>query len=99
MILGNSVEEKSILGGVTVAYVLKPDAPGRDATDVGPGDYVSVSVGSRPGARAWKQITSNTAEGLARAPRSWTVQTIDGRWYDMRKIHRYARSDDLVHSD
>jgi hypothetical protein len=59
----------------------------RSCTEVGPGDFVKV-------AGVWKMIEANTAFGLKRTPRSWTVTTSDGSSYDMFDIQRYAQRDD-----
>lgn len=67
---------------------LKNNAPVRSTTDVGPGDY--VKIGSQ-----LKQISSNTAHGAERAPRSWTVQTTDGGEYGMLRVNRYAKAEDF----
>lgn len=67
---------------------LKSDAPSRGVQDVGRGDY--VKIGSQ-----WKRISSNSASGAERLPRSWTVTTEDGCSYDMWSINRYAKAEDL----
>jgi hypothetical protein len=67
---------------------LKQDAPSRSVTDVGAGDY--VKIGS-----SWKRISSNSAEGAARVPKSWSVTTEDGETYSMWDVNRYAKREDL----
>jgi len=67
---------------------LKRDAPSRSCKEVGPGDY--VKVGGR-----WEKITSNTAHGHTRTPRSWTVETEEGSRYGMFGINMYAKAEDL----
>ncbi len=67
---------------------LKSDAPTRSVMHVGPGDY--VKIGSE-----WRRISSNTAFGDERTPRSWTVTTEDGRNYTMFDINLYAKAEDL----
>ncbi len=67
---------------------LKSAAPIRGVTDVGPGDY--VKIGSE-----WKQVAANTATGIERTPRDWTVWTTDHRVYGMFDINRYAKKEDL----
>lgn len=68
---------------------LRKDAPSRDVTEVGAGDFVLIK-------RTWKQIESNTAEGQPRTPRSWIVKTTDGGAHGMYEINRYAKAEDLV---
>jgi hypothetical protein len=67
---------------------LKSNAPSRDVTQVGPGDY--VKIGSQ-----WQKISSNTAHGADRTPRSWSVRTESGSEHGMFGINRYAKADDL----
>ena len=74
-----------------MSYVTRrADAPGRDVTDVGPGDY--VKVGSR-----WERIESNSAHGAERAHDAWpwTVRTENGRSYGGFSINRYAKAEDM----
>lgn len=68
---------------------LKPDAPSRSVTDVGPGDY--VKVGSQ-----WEQIKSNSATGASRTPREWTIVTESERRLGMYDIRRYAKAEDIT---
>ena len=67
---------------------LKPDAPSRDVTEVGAGDY--VKIGS-----SWHEIRSNSAYGR-KLPREWTVETIDGHKVGMYGIRRYAKAEDIT---
>lgn len=70
---------------------LKPDAPSRGVTDVGPGDF--VKIGS-----TWKPIAENPNFGRSHpAERSgnWTVTTTDGRSHGGWGINRYAKAEDL----
>ncbi len=67
---------------------LKSNAPSRDVTQVGPGDY--VKIGS-----TWQKISSNSAHGAEHTPRSWTVRTTDGGEHGMFGINRYAKAEDL----
>jgi len=69
-------------------HTLKSSAPSRNVTQVGPGDY--VKVGER-----WEKITSNSAFGADRTPRSWTIATDAGNTYGMYHINRYAKAEDL----
>jgi hypothetical protein len=69
-------------------HELRPDAPSRSVTDVGPGDYVKIG-------RSWEKITSNSAHGAERTPRDWTVRTEDGGSHGMYGINRYAKAEDL----
>lgn len=66
---------------------LKNNAPSRDVTDVGPGDY--VKIGSH-----WEKIRENSAHGAEHLPRSWTVRTEVGS-HGMYDINRYAKAEDL----
>jgi hypothetical protein len=67
---------------------LKKDAPSRNVTQVGRGDYIKVNG-------RWEQITSNSAFGAERPPRSWTVRTEAGNSYDLYHIDLYAKAEDL----
>lgn len=67
---------------------LKSDAPSRNVTQIGPGDY--VKIGS-----SWRRVSSNSAQGAEHTPRSWSVTTEDGGSHGMFGINRYAKAEDL----
>jgi len=60
----------------------------RSVTEVGPGDYVKTASG-------WHQIASNTAFGMPRTPRSWSVRTSGGALHGMWDIYAYAKAEDM----
>lgn len=65
------------------------EAPIRNVTDVGPGDY--VKIGDR-----WECIFHNTAYGKTNTPRQWQITTEEGGFYDMWDIALYAKEEDMV---
>lgn len=67
---------------------LRSDAPVRNVTEVGPGDYVKLDEG-------WLKIITNTAHNMLRTPRSWTIAVEGGREVGMYEIYRYARLEDF----
>lgn len=68
--------------------ILKEEAPVRDCTKVGPGDFIKVF-------NKWYKIKSNTAFGQETTPKSWTVVTDDGLTMGMFNIERYAKKEDF----
>jgi hypothetical protein len=66
----------------------RDDAPTRDVTDVGRGDYVLVADG-------WLRIRSNSAFGKTPLPRSWVIVTDDGMAHGMYDIGLYAKAEDM----
>ena len=74
--------------GDLMPKTLRTDAPIRSVTEVGSGDFVKVGT-------EWKRITTNSAAGETRTPRSWGITTEDGKSLGMFDISRYARASDL----
>lgn len=68
---------------------LRGDAPVRDVTAVGPGDFVKVSGGE------WQQILANTAHGADPLPREWAILTTRGATLGMYDSYRYAAAEDF----
>jgi hypothetical protein len=66
---------------------LKPGVPSRNASEVGPGDFVKTGTG-------WQRIDSITAIGECQ-PRTLVVHTVGGRTYGPLGVERYARAEDL----
>ena len=67
---------------------LKPGAPGRKVTEVGPGDYLKVEG-------AWMEIAASSAYGLVNTPREWYIRTVRDGIFKADQIERYARAEDL----
>lgn len=65
------------------------DAPVRSVQEVGPGDYVKLEDG-------WAQITTNTAYGHQRTPRTWKIRTADGTLHGMFDCYLYAKAEDIL---
>lgn len=66
---------------------LRPDAPTRKVTEIGPGDY--VKVGS-----VWRRVEANSAHGAQHTPRDWTIRSEAGT-HGMWGVNRYAKAEDL----
>jgi hypothetical protein len=66
---------------------LKPGVPSRNATEVGPGDFVKTGTD-------WQRIESITAIGESH-PRTLVVHTESGRTFGPLGVDRYARAEDL----
>ena len=67
---------------------LKAEAPIRNVTEVGPGDFVRIG-------RQWIEILSNTAHGAPELPKSWSIECDDGNCYGMFSVDRYAKQEDF----
>jgi hypothetical protein len=68
---------------------LKSDAPIRDVTEIGAGDFILVD-------KDWYKVRSNTAEGRDHPGKSWAVTTQEGHTYTAWSINRYAKAEDFA---
>ena len=74
-------------------YTRKPDAPSRDVTEIGPGDFIKTSRSSA----SWVKVARSAAHGAERLPHHHDPIITDeyGQRHSMMGVYRYAKAEDM----
>ena len=68
----------------------KPSPFSRRANEIGAGDFIRLRRKTK-----WKEVQSNTAEGVVPTPTKWAVTTTDGLIHAAHNIQSYAKAEDF----